>query len=92
MVRDKLQTLYESPKSLQLIQLVEQEAANPITKRQLQVRLGLSEEQIEKWISSEEKLFWLSYNQSKWLLTIDQWKKTILSGAVNWQRRDILSL
>ena len=61
--------------SEQLLQLVQQESANPLTPKQLQVRLGISEKQIQKWVSSEEKLFWLSHNKSKWLLTQDQWGK-----------------
>ena len=72
-VKDKLQALYESPESLQLLQLVQQEEADPMTPNQLQVRLGISEKKIQKLVSSEEKLFWLSHNKSKWLLTLDQW-------------------
>jgi len=74
-VKDKLQTLYESPESLQLLQLVQQEEADPMTPNQLQVRLGISENKIQKWVSSEEELFWLSHNKSKWLLTQGQWSK-----------------
>ena len=72
-VKEKLQILYESPESLQLLHLVQQTEANPMTLRQLQVRLGISEKQIQKWVSSEEKLFWLSHNKRKWLLTLEQW-------------------
>ena len=68
-VRDKLQALYESPESLQLLQLVQQEEADPMTPNQLQVRLGISKKQIEEWVSSEEKLFWLIHNKSKCIVT-----------------------
>jgi len=72
-IKEKLQTLYERSESEQLLQLVQEEASNPMTPKQLQVRFGISEKQIQKWISSEEKLFWISHNKSKWLLTLDQW-------------------
>ncbi len=72
-VKNKILALYESSESEQLLQLVQQESANPLTPKQLQVRLGISAKQIQKWVSSEEKLFWLSHNKSKWLLTRDQW-------------------
>ena len=46
-----------------------------MTPKQIQVRLGISEKLIQKWVSSEEQLFWLTHNKSKWLLTRDQWSK-----------------
>jgi len=72
-VKEKLQSLYESPKSRQLVQLVEQEGAKPMTLEKLQYRLGISAEQINKIVEEKEALFWLSQKQGKWLLTNDQW-------------------
>jgi selenocysteine-specific elongation factor len=72
-IKDKLQNLFHSPSSQQLIQLVEQEGANPLTPKKLQYRLGISKEQIIKLVEESEKLFWLSYKQGKWLLTLKQW-------------------
>ncbi|MEO2044604.1 MAG: selenocysteine-specific translation elongation factor, partial [Nitrospinaceae bacterium] len=41
-MKEKLQNLYESPKSDQLIHLVQEEGAKPITPEKLQYRIGIS--------------------------------------------------
>jgi len=72
-VKEKLQNLYDSPKSNQLIQLVQGEGAKPITLDKLQYRLGISKEQIDSLVEGREELFWLSHKQGKWLITYNQW-------------------
>jgi len=73
-VKEKLQNLYDSPKSDQLIHLVQGEGAKPITPEKLQYRIGLSKEQIIALVEEKEELFWLTHKQGKWLLTQNQWK------------------
>ena len=72
-VKEKLQNLYDSPKSNQLIQLVQGEGAKPITLDKLQYRLGISKEQINSLVEAREELFWLTHKQGKWLITHNQW-------------------
>ena len=74
-VKEKLQNLYESPKSDQLIHLVQEEGANPITPEKLQYRIGISKEQINAIVEEKEELFWLTHKQGKWLLTQNQWNE-----------------
>ena len=74
-VKGKLQNLYESPKSDQLIQLVQEEGAKPITPEKLQYRIGISKEQINAIVEEKEELFWLTHKQGKWLLTQNQWNE-----------------
>ena len=72
-IKNKLQELYESPDSRQIIQLVEQEGSKPLTPEKLQYRLGISEDQIKTMVDGTEDLFWLSHKQRKWLVTKTQW-------------------
>ena len=72
-IKEKLQNLYDIPKSNQLIQLVEYEGVKPITLDKLQYRLGISKEQIDSLVEAREELFWLSHKQGKWLITHNQW-------------------
>ncbi len=74
-VKEKLQNLYESPKSDQLIHLVQEEGARPITPEKLQYRIGISKEQINAIVEEKEELFWLTHKQGKWLLTQNQWNE-----------------
>ena len=74
-VKEKLQNLYESPKSDQLIHLVQEEGAKPITPEKLQYRIGISKEQINAIVEEKEELFWLTHKQGKWLLTQTQWNE-----------------
>ena len=74
-VKEKLQNLYESPKSDQLIHLVQEEGAKPITPEKLQYRIGISKEQINAIVEEKEELFWLTHKQGKWLLTENQWNE-----------------
>ena len=74
-VKEKLQNLYESPKSVQLIHLVQEEGAKPITPEKLQYRIGISKEQINAIVEEKEELFWLTHKQGKWLLTQNQWNE-----------------
>ena len=74
-VKEKLQNLYESPKSDQLIHLVQEEGAKPITPEKLQYRIGISKEQINAIVEEKEQLFWLTHKQGKWLLTQNQWNE-----------------
>ena len=74
-VKEKLQNLYESPRSDQLIHLVQEEGAKPITPEKLQYRIGISKEQINAIVEEKEDLFWLTHKQGKWLLTQNQWKE-----------------
>ena len=74
-VKEKLQNLYESPKSDQLIHLVHEEGAKPITLEKLQYRIGISKEQINAIVEEKEELFWLTHKQGKWLLTQNQWNE-----------------
>ena len=74
-VKEKLQNLYESPKSDQLIHLIQEEGAKPITPEKLQYRIGISKEQINAIVEEKEQLFWLTHKQGKWLLTQNQWNE-----------------
>jgi selenocysteine-specific elongation factor len=74
-VKEKLQNLYESPKSDQLIHLVQMEGTKPITPEKLQYRIGISKEQINAIVEEKEELFWLTHKQGKWLLTQNQWNE-----------------
>ena len=74
-VKEKLQNLYESPKSDQLIHLVQEEGAKPITPEKLQYRIGISKEQINAIVEEKEELFWLTHKQGKWLLSQNQWNE-----------------
>ena len=74
-VKEKLQNLYDSPKSDQLIHLVQEEGARPITPKKLQYRIGISKEQINAIVEEKEELFWLTHKQGKWLLTQNQWNE-----------------
>ena len=74
-VKEKLQNLYDSPKSDQLIHLVKEEGAKPITPEKLQYRIGISKEQINAIVEEKEELFWLTHKQGKWLLTQNQWNE-----------------
>ena len=74
-VKEKLQNLYESPKSDQLIHLVQEEGAKPITPEKLQYRIGISKEQINAIVEEKDELFWLTHKQGKWLLTQNQWNE-----------------
>ena len=73
-VKEKLQNLYDSPKSDHLIHLVQGEGSKPITPEKLQYRLGISKEQIRELVEETKELFWLTHKQGKWLLTQNQWK------------------
>ncbi|SVD81584.1 uncharacterized protein METZ01_LOCUS434438, partial [marine metagenome] len=53
-IKNKLQELYESPDSRQIIQLVEQEGAKPLTPEKMQYRLGTSEDQIKTLVDETE--------------------------------------
>ena len=72
-LKGKLQSLFESPNSQQLLQLVQQEGAKPMTLEKLQYRLGISIEQINKIVEENEAFFWLVHKQGKWILTHEQW-------------------
>ena len=72
-VKDKIQKLSEQNELQQLVQLVEQEGANPLTLQKLQIRLGISDDKIHEWIKNEEKIFWLSHKNGKWVLSHQQW-------------------
>jgi len=74
-VKEKLQNLYESPKSDQLIHLVQEEGAKPFTPEKLQYRIGISKEKINAIVEEKEELFWLTHKQGKWLLTQNQWNE-----------------
>ena len=74
-VKEKLQNLYDSPKSDQLIHLIQEEGAKPITPEKLQYRIGISKEQINAIVEEKEELFWLTHKQGKWLLTQNQWNE-----------------
>ena len=74
-IKEKLQNLYNSPKSDQLMHLVEVEGAKPITPEKLQYRIGISKEQINAIVEEKEELFWLTHKQGKWLLTQNQWNE-----------------
>jgi len=74
-VKEKLQNLYDSPKSDQLIHLVQEEGARPITPEKLQYRIGISKEQIDAIVEEKKELFWLTHKQGKWLLTQNQWNE-----------------
>ena len=74
-VKEKLQNLYESPKSDQLIHLIQEEGAKPITPEKLQYRIGISKEKINAIVEEKEELFWLTHKQGKWLLTQNQWNE-----------------
>ena len=53
--------------------MVKQEMYRPMTMKKLELRLGISEKQIQKWVEKEDSLFWLHHNNKKWLLSIEQW-------------------
>ena len=72
-LKGKLRSLFESPNSQQLLQLVQQEGAKPMTLEKLQYRLGISIEQINKIVEENEAFFWLVHKQGKWILTHEQW-------------------
>ena len=72
-LKGKLQSLFDSPNSQQLLQLVQQEGAKPMTLDKLQYRLGISIEQINKIVEEDEAFFWLAHKQGKWILTYEQW-------------------
>ena len=72
-IKGKLQSLFDSPNSQQLLQLVQQEGAKPMTLEKLQYRLGISIEQINKIVEENEAFFWLAHKQGKWILTHEQW-------------------
>ena len=72
-LKGKLQSLFDSPNSQQLLQLVQQEGAKPMTLDKLQYRLGISIEQINKIVEENEAFFWLVHKQGKWILTHEQW-------------------
>ena len=72
-LKGKLQSLFDSPNSQQLLQLVQQEGAKPMTLDKLQYRLGISIEQINKIVEENEAFFWLAHKQGKWILTHEQW-------------------
>ena len=74
-LKGKLQSLFDSPNSQQLLQLVQQEGAKPMTLDKLQYRLGISIEQINKIVEENEALFWLLHKQGKWILTHEQWNE-----------------
>ena len=85
-VKEKLQNLYESPKSDQLIHLVQEEGAKPITPEELQYRIGISKEQINAIVEEKEELFWLTHKQGKWLLTQNQWNE-LKNGIHNFLKK-----
>ena len=72
-LKGKLQSLFDSPNSQQLLQVVQQEGAKPMTLEKLQYRLGISIEQINKIVEENEAFFWLVHKQGKWILTHEQW-------------------
>ena len=72
-IKKQLQSLFESPKSHQLIQLVQQEGTKPMTLEKLKYRLGISIEKINKIVEENEVFFWLTHKKGKWLLTNKQW-------------------
>ena len=72
-LKGKLQSLFDSPNSQQLLQLVQQEGAKPMTLEKLQYRFGISIEQINKIEEENEAFFWLVHKQGKWILTHEQW-------------------
>lgn len=72
-LKGKLRSLFESPNSQQLLQLVQQEGAKPMTLEKLQYRLGISIEQINKIVEENEAFFWLVHKQGRWILTHEQW-------------------
>ena len=74
-LKGKLQSLFDSPNSQQMLQLVQQEGAKPMTLEKLQYRLGISIEQINIIVEGNEAFFWLSHKQGKWILTHEQWDK-----------------
>ena len=74
-LKGKLQSLFDSPNSQQLLQVVQQEGAKPMTLEKLQYRFGISIEQINKIVEENEAFFWLAHKQGKWILTHEQWYK-----------------
>ena len=74
-VRDKIEELYNKPKSQQITKLVEQSGSSPLTFKELKVRLSLSDDKIKSLIESNKKLVWKKYKQNIWLVTIEQLKE-----------------
>jgi len=71
--KENIKTLFSSDYSQQFIYMVKQEMYRPMTMKKLELRLGISEKQIQKWVEKEDSLFWLHHNNKKWLLSIEQW-------------------
>jgi len=72
-IREKIQGLFDHSDTDQILQLVGQEGANPLTCEKLKFRLGVSPEQIEAIIKEIDALQWVQYKQNKWLVTKEQW-------------------
>ena len=92
-VKDKIQKLFEQNELQQFVQLVEQEGANPLTLQKLQIRLGISEDKIHEWIKNEEKIFWLSHKNGKWVLSHQQWAlliKNLKDHLMNFHKKNPL--
>tara|TARA_B100000029_G_scaffold498903_1_gene568475 strand:- start:351 stop:2225 length:1875 start_codon:yes stop_codon:yes gene_type:complete len=80
-IKCKLEDYFNSNSLEQFIKMVEYEKTKPITLEKLRYRLGVSDDEINKWVNESNDLFWLNHRQNKWLLSSVQWQ-TIL-GYVN---------
>ncbi len=80
-IKCKLEDYFNSNSLEQFIKMVEYEKTEPITLEKLRYRLGVSDDEINKWVNESNDLFWLNHRQNKWLLSSVQWQ-TIL-GYVN---------
>jgi selenocysteine-specific elongation factor len=74
-VKNKIQELYDNPKSHQISKLVEQEGPRPLTPEKLKYRLGISDIQIDNMVEQQDELMWKHNKQSKWLVTVNQWQQ-----------------
>ncbi|MDP6570034.1 MAG: selenocysteine-specific translation elongation factor [Candidatus Marinimicrobia bacterium] len=73
-VKNKIQDLFNHSDTDQILQLVSQEGAKPLTVEKLKFRLGVSPEQIEALIKGIEPLQWVHNKHHKWLVTREQWQ------------------
>ena len=94
-VKQKILKLYEVKDSHKFIQFIEQQDINPITIDKLKIRLGLSENRINKLVEKEENLFWLKHKKSKWILTkkqLSSLKNRIKKHLINFHENNPLSI
>jgi len=94
-VKQKILKLYEVKDSHKCIQFIEQQDINPFTIDKIKIRLGLSENKINKLVEKEENLFWLKHKKSKWILTKKQLlslKNRIKKHLINFHENNPLSI